>query len=108
MFSTVSPGSALRALFERRCPRPRSGAALAADPVSPVDFRCDGSDVVAPPAPVTVDEVVKTHDVIAVTKPVDAIKLRQFLEPPRAETRSPTLGPAPPKGCHPAGLCHLG
>ena len=49
MFSTVSPGSALRALIERRCPRPRSGAALAADPVSPVDFRCDGSDVVAPP-----------------------------------------------------------
>ena len=48
MFSTVSPGSALGALCERRCPRPRSGAALAADPVSPVDLRCDGSDVVAP------------------------------------------------------------
>ncbi len=46
---TVSPRSALRALIEWRCPRPRSGAALAADPVSPVDFRCDGSDVVAPP-----------------------------------------------------------
>jgi hypothetical protein len=76
-------------------------------PAAHVDFRGDGGYVIAPPSKVEVDGVMKTYDVIAVTtqpaRPVDAIKLRQFLEPPRLV---PALAPAslPAKGCSPEAL----
>ena len=76
-------------------------------PSAHVDFRGDGGYVIAPPSTVEVEGVMKTYDVIAVTtqpaKPVDAMKLRQFLEPPRP---MPALAPAslPAKGCSPVAL----
>ena len=76
-------------------------------PSAHVDFRGDGGYVIAPPSRIEVDGVMRTYDVIAVTtqpaKPVDAIKLRQFLEPPRPtpRCRRPAL---PPKGCRPEAL----
>ncbi len=57
-------------------------------PSAHVDFRGDGGYVIAPPSRIEVDGAMRTYDVIAVTtqpaKPVDATKLRQFLEPHRA------------------------
>jgi hypothetical protein len=75
-----------------------------------VDFRGDGGYVIAPPSRIEVDGVLKTYDVIAVTthmaKPLDAIKLRQFLEPPRPRSVALPSG-LPPKGCRPEALARL-
>jgi hypothetical protein len=72
-----------------------------------VDFRGDGGYVVAPPSRLRVDGVTKAYEVIAVTtgpaKSVDAIKLRQCLEPPRPTPATPPSG-FPPKGCRPEAL----
>ena len=79
-------------------------------PSAHVDFRGDGGYVIAPPSRIEVDGVVKTYDVIAVTtqaaKPLDAIKLRQFLEPPRPRPVAPPSG-LPPKGCRPEALARV-
>jgi hypothetical protein len=76
-------------------------------PSAHVDFRGDGGYVMAPPSRIVVDGVMKIYDVVAVTtrsaKPVDAIKLRQFLEPPRSKSAPPRPG-LPPKGCRPEAL----
>ena len=68
-------------------------------PTAHVDFRGDGGYVIAPPSRTEVDGLLKTYDVIAVTtrsaKPLDAMRLRQFLDP-----RRPSLL-APPSGVHP-------
>lgn len=77
-------------------------------PSAHVDFRGDGGYVIAPPSRIKVDGVSKTYDVIAVTtqpaQTVDAIKLRQFLEPPRPARSLGT--PAALRGphCHPPSL----
>lgn len=78
-------------------------------PSAHVDFRGDGGYVIAPPSRIKVDGVAKAYDVIAVTtesaRPVDAIMLRRFLEPPRAAR--PIGPPAALKGqscCHPPAL----
>jgi hypothetical protein len=77
-------------------------------PSAHVDFRGDGGYVIAPPSCIQVDGIVKTYDVIAVTaqaaRTIDAIKLRQFLEPPQ-----PPRALGPPTGlssshCHPPAL----
>ena len=73
-----------------------------------IDFRGDGGYVIAPPSRIEVDGAMRTYDVIAVTtqpaKPVDAIKLRRFLEPRRPTTslRPPAALSTP--GCHPPAL----
>jgi hypothetical protein len=76
-------------------------------PSAHVDFRGDGGYVVAPPSRLRVDGVTRAYEVIAVAtrpaKPVDAIKLRQFLEPPRPTPATPPPG-LPPKGCRPEAL----
>lgn len=77
-------------------------------PSAHVDFRGDGGYVIAPPSRIEVDGAIRTYDVIAVTthsaRSVDALKLRQFLEPPRTPTahRQPAALPGP--GCHPPAL----
>jgi hypothetical protein len=77
-------------------------------PLAHVDFRGDGGYVIAPPSRIEVGGATRTYDVIAVTtqpaKPVDAIKLRQFLEPHRPTTslRPPVALSGP--GCHPPAL----
>lgn len=79
-------------------------------PSAHVDFRGDGGYIIAPPSRIEVDGVVKTYDVIAVTtqppKPVDAIKLRRSLEPPRRIPPPPAPG-LPPRGCRPEALARL-
>ena len=74
-------------------------------PSAHVDFRGDGGYVIAPPSRIEVDGAIKTYDVIAVTtqpaKPLDAIKLRQFLEPPRPRPRSATARRFPRRGAAP-------
>jgi hypothetical protein len=76
-------------------------------PSAHVDFRGDGGYVIAPPSKIEVDGVTKTYDVIAVTtqpaRPVDATRLRQYLEPPRP---MPALAPPslPAKRCSPGAL----
>jgi hypothetical protein len=79
-------------------------------PSAHVDFRGDGGYVIAPPSRIEVDGEIKTYDVIAVTtqaaKPLDAIKLRQFLEPPRPRPLTPPSG-LPPKGCRPEALARV-
>jgi hypothetical protein len=77
-------------------------------PSAHVDFRGDGGYVIAAPSRIEIDGTTRTYDVIAVTiqpvKPVDAIKLRQFLEPPRPATNlRPPASLAGP-GCHPPAL----
>jgi hypothetical protein len=76
-------------------------------PSAHVDFRGDGGYVIAPPSRVEIDGVGAAYDVIAVTtetaNPIDASKLRTFLEPPRRR-----LAPAPSAieatGCRPEAL----
>jgi len=79
-------------------------------PSAHIDFRGDGGYVIAPPSRIVVDGELKTYDVIAVTtqaaKPLDAIKLRQFLEPPRPRPVAPPSG-LPPKGCRPEALARV-
>jgi len=76
-------------------------------PSAHVDFRGDGGYVIAPPSRIDVDGIVKTYEVIAVAtqpaKPVDAMKLREFLEPPRPTPAAPPAG-LPAKGCRPEAL----
>jgi hypothetical protein len=76
-------------------------------PSAHIDFRGDGGYVIAPPSRVEVAGSIRTYDVIAVstqrTGPIDAAKLRDFLEPPRRSR--PFLGPSrAAKGCHPEAL----
>jgi hypothetical protein len=77
-------------------------------PSAHVDFRGDGGYVIAPPSRIEVAGDIRTYDVIAVAnqsvRSIDALKLRQFLEPPRtpAAQRPPAV-PAGP-GCHPPAL----
>lgn len=76
-------------------------------PSAHVDFRGDGGYVIAPPSRLPVSGVTKTYDVIAVTthpaKPVDAIRLRQFLEPRRPKPASQPAA-SPDKVCRPEAL----
>jgi len=76
-------------------------------PGAHVDFRGDGGYVVAPPSRLVVDGVARAYDVIAVTTghpaPVDANKLRQFLEPPRPRPAEPSPRVSA-SGCHPEAL----
>ena len=61
-------------------------------PSAHVDFRGDGGYVIAPPSRIEVDGAMRSYDVIAVAthaaKPVDAVELRRFLEPPRPTRRA--------------------
>ncbi|GAB4005425.1 bifunctional DNA primase/polymerase [Nocardioides ultimimeridianus] len=77
-------------------------------PAAHVDFRGDGGYVIAPPSGIAVDGVAKTYDVIAIAtqrpRSVDALKLRQFLEPPRpAQALGPPSSLRGPD-CHPPAL----
>ena len=76
-------------------------------PTAHVDFRGDGGYVIAPPSRIAVDGVTRSYDVIAVAthapKPVDALNLRRFLEPPRPVRMAPPPG-MPAKGCLPDAL----
>ena len=64
-----------------------------------IDFRADGGYVIAPPSRITVDGELRRYEVIAVAqhepRPLDAIRLRRFLDPPH-------LGP-PPTSLSPVG-----
>jgi hypothetical protein len=77
-------------------------------PSAHIDFRGDGGYVIAPPSRIKVGGVAKPYEVIAVTtqpaRAVDAIKLRQFLEPPRPPRAlgAPAAVSAP--HCHPPAL----
>jgi hypothetical protein len=74
-----------------------------------VDFRGDGGYVIAPTSQLKVDGVIRTYDVIAVStqpaQPLDAAKLRLFLEPPRKPVGLPSG--LPPKGCRPEALARV-
>lgn len=76
-------------------------------PGAHIDFRGDGGYVIAPPSRIAVDGEIRTYGVIAVTtqpaKPVAAIGLRRFLEPPRPAPNSPPPG-MPATGCRPDAL----
>jgi hypothetical protein len=76
-------------------------------PAAHVDFRGDGGYVIAPPSRVTVDGPQRSYEVIAVAahrpKPIDAVELRRFLEPPRP-TRTPPPPGMPASGCRPDAL----
>lgn len=79
-------------------------------PSAHVDFRGDGGYVIAPPSRIEVGGSIRTYDVIAVTtqpaEPIDAIKLRQFLEPHRPKPVAPPPG-LPPTGCRPEALARV-
>lgn len=79
-------------------------------PSAHVDFRGDGGYVIAPPSRIEVGGAIRTYDVIAVTtqpaKPVDAVRLRQFLEPPRPKPLGPPSG-LPPTRCRPEALARV-
>ncbi|KQW42630.1 hypothetical protein ASC77_23485 [Nocardioides sp. Root1257] len=79
-------------------------------PSAHIDFRGDGGYIIAPPSRVEVNGRSTPYEVIAVAtrrpEPVDARRLREFLEPPR---RTP---PAPPSnltqhGCRPDALARV-
>lgn len=76
-------------------------------PFAHIDFRGDCGYIIAPPSRIAVDGAVRTYDVIATAthrpRPVDAIKLRQFLEPPRMPRLSPSAG-VTASGCRPEAL----
>lgn len=76
-------------------------------PAAHIDFRGDGAYVIAPRSRVTIDGAQRSYDVIAVAthppKPVDAVALRRFLEPPRPARTPPPPG-MPAKGCRPDAL----
>ena len=76
-------------------------------PSAHVDFRGDGGYVIAPPSRIAVDGAMRSYDVIAVAthaaKPVDAVELRRFLEPPRPTRALPPPG-MPATGCRPDAL----
>ena len=76
-------------------------------PAAHVDFRGDGGYVIAPPSRIAVDGAARSYDVIAVAthapKPVNAVKLRRFLEPPRPAPQRPPAG-MPATGCRPEAL----
>lgn len=76
-------------------------------PTAHVDFRGDGGYVIAPPSHIEVDGATRSYNVIAVArhspKPVDAIELRRFLEPPRPKPAPPPPGMSA-MGCRPDAL----
>jgi hypothetical protein len=78
-------------------------------PSAHVDFRGDGGYVIAPPSRFEVDGAIRAYEVIAVTtqpaKPLDAFKLRRFLEPARRPVAPPSG--LPPKGCRPEALARV-
>lgn len=76
-------------------------------PSAHIDFRGDGGYAISPPSRLAIGGTIRAYDVIAVTtqptKPVDAIQLREFLEPPRSKLSPPPPG-MPPRGCRPDAL----
>jgi len=69
-----------------------------------IDFRGDGGYVIAPPSRITVEGEQRTYEVIAIAqhvpRPLDATRLRRFLEPPRLgppPISMPTVGARPDK-----------
>lgn len=74
-------------------------------PSAHVDFRGDGGYIIAPPSRIEIDGRSATYEVIATARrrtgqPLDAMQLRQFLEPPRRlppRLDPPAIGARPDK-----------